>query len=79
MFPMTITENTLNEITGATDPDGQRVTAISGVKRIWPGSAAAHPGVCCLRSPWPGDGRPSLAGHAAQSFSFRTDSTWLNE
>ena len=39
------------EITVATDPDNsQRVTAITWVKRIKPGSAAAHPGVYCLRS-----------------------------
>ena len=33
------------EITVATDPEGQSVTAITRVKRIWPGSAAAHPGL----------------------------------
>jgi hypothetical protein len=38
------------EITVATDPNGKRVTAITWVKRIKPGSAAAHPGVYCLRS-----------------------------
>ena len=38
------------EITVATDPDGKRVTAITWVKRILPGSAAAHPGVYCLRT-----------------------------
>ena len=38
------------EITVATDPDGKRVSAITWVKRILPGSAAAHPGVYCLRS-----------------------------
>jgi Transposase DDE domain len=38
------------EITVATDPEGQRVTAITWVKRIKPGSAAAHPGVYCLRT-----------------------------
>ena len=40
------------DISVATDPDpeGQRVTAITWVKRILPGSAAAHPGVYCLRS-----------------------------
>jgi len=38
------------EITLATDPEGQRVTAITWVKRIKPGSAAAHPGVYCLRT-----------------------------
>ena len=38
------------EITVATDPDGKRVTAITWVKRIVPGSAAAHPGVYCLRT-----------------------------
>ena len=38
------------EITVATDPDGKRVTAITWVKRIKPGSAAAHPGVYCLRT-----------------------------
>ncbi|MDP1900018.1 MAG: IS1634 family transposase [Rubrivivax sp.] len=41
------------EITVATvaDPDkGQRVSAITWVKNIKPGSAAAHPGVYCLRT-----------------------------
>jgi hypothetical protein len=38
------------EITVATDPEGKRVTAITWVKRIKPGSAAAHPGVYCLRT-----------------------------
>lgn len=38
------------EITVATDPDGHLVTAITWVKRIKPGSAAAHPGVYCLRT-----------------------------
>jgi len=38
------------EITVATDPQGQRVTDISWIKRIKPGSAAAHPGVYCLRT-----------------------------
>ena len=38
------------EITVATDPDGKRVTSITWVKRIKPGSAAAHPGVYCLRT-----------------------------
>ena len=39
------------EITVSTDPeDGQRVTAITWVQSIKPGSAAAHPGVYCLRS-----------------------------
>ena len=38
------------EITVATDPDGKRVTAITWVKHIKPGSAAAHPGVYCLRT-----------------------------
>jgi len=39
------------EITVATDPaDAKRVTAITWVKRIKPGSAAAHPGVYCLRT-----------------------------
>lgn len=38
------------EITVATDPEGQRATAITWVKRIKPGSAAAHPGVYCLRT-----------------------------
>ena len=38
------------EITLATDPEGKRVTAITWVKRIKPGSAAAHPGVYCLRT-----------------------------
>ena len=33
-----------------TDPEGQRVTAITWVKRIKPASAAAHPGVYCLRT-----------------------------
>jgi Transposase DDE domain len=38
------------EITVATDPVGQLVTAITWVKNIKPGSAAAHPGVYCLRT-----------------------------
>ena len=38
------------EITVATDAQGKCVTAITWVKRIKPGSAAAHPGVYCLRS-----------------------------
>jgi hypothetical protein len=39
------------EITVATDPDdSQRVSAITWVKNIKPGSAAAHPGVYCLRT-----------------------------
>lgn len=38
------------EISAATDPEGKRVTAITWVKRIVPGSAAAHPGVYCLRT-----------------------------
>ena len=38
------------EITSTTDPEAKCVTAITWVKRIKPGSAAAHPGVYCLRS-----------------------------
>jgi hypothetical protein len=38
------------EITVATEPEGKQVTAITWVKRIKPGSAAAHPGVYCLRT-----------------------------
>ena len=38
------------EITVATDLDGKLVTEITWVKRIKPGSAAAHPGVYCLRT-----------------------------
>lgn len=38
------------EIAVSTDPQGQQVTAITWVKRIKPGSAAAHPGVYCLRT-----------------------------
>lgn len=38
------------EITVATDPEGKCVTAITWVKHIKPGSAAAHPGVYCLRT-----------------------------
>ena len=38
------------EITVTTDPEGKLVTAITWVKRILPGSAAAHPGVYCLRT-----------------------------
>jgi hypothetical protein len=38
------------EISVATDPEGKLVTAITWVKRIVPGSAAAHPGVYCLRT-----------------------------
>jgi hypothetical protein len=38
------------EITVATDAQGKRVTAITWIKNIKPGSAAAHPGVYCLRT-----------------------------
>ena len=38
------------EITVTTDPEGKLVTAITWVKNILPGSAAAHPGVYCLRT-----------------------------
>jgi hypothetical protein len=38
------------EITVSTDDEGKRVTAITWVKRIKPGTAAAHPGVYCLRT-----------------------------
>ncbi|MDP1691818.1 MAG: IS1634 family transposase [Burkholderiaceae bacterium] len=38
------------EITATTDSEGKCVTAITWVKRIKPGSAAAHPGVYCLRT-----------------------------
>lgn len=38
------------EITVVTDPEGKRVSAITWDKRIKPGSAAAHPGVYCLRT-----------------------------
>jgi len=38
------------EITVATDLEGKHVTAITWVKRIKSGSAAAHPGVYCLRT-----------------------------
>ena len=38
------------EITVATDPEGKLVTAITWLKNILPGSAAAHPGVYCLRT-----------------------------
>jgi Transposase DDE domain len=38
------------EITVTTDAQGKRVTAITWVKNIKPGSAAAHPGVYCLRT-----------------------------
>ena len=38
------------EITVTTDPEGKCVTAITWVKSIKPGSAAAHPGVYCLRT-----------------------------
>ena len=38
------------EFTVATDPEGKLVTAITWVKRIKPCSAAAHPGVYCLRT-----------------------------
>ena len=38
------------EITVASDADGKRVTAITWDKRIKPASAAAHPGVYCLRT-----------------------------
>ena len=38
------------EVSTATDAKGKRVSAITWVKRIKPGSAAAHPGVYCLRT-----------------------------
>ncbi len=38
------------EITVSTDAEGKHVTAITWVKSILPGSAAAHPGVYCLRT-----------------------------
>ena len=38
------------EITVSTDAEGKLVTAITWVKSIKPGSAAAHPGVYCLRT-----------------------------
>ena len=38
------------EITVATDAENKLVTAITWVKNILPGSAAAHPGVYCLRT-----------------------------
>ncbi len=38
------------EITVSTDAEGKHVTAITWVKNILPGSAAAHPGVYCLRT-----------------------------
>jgi transposase len=38
------------DINVATDPEAKLVTAITWVKRIVPGSAAAHPGVYCLRT-----------------------------
>ena len=38
------------EITVSTDPEGKLVTAITWVKSIKPGSAAALPGVYCLRT-----------------------------
>lgn len=38
------------EITVSTDGEGKRVTAITWVKSIKPGTAAAHPGVYCLRT-----------------------------
>jgi hypothetical protein len=34
----------------STDAEGKHVTAITWVKNIKPGSAAAHPGVYCLRT-----------------------------
>ncbi|MDP1901899.1 MAG: hypothetical protein Q8K96_15805 [Rubrivivax sp.] len=36
--------------TGAGDPSGTQVSAITWSKRIKPGSGAAHPGVYCLRT-----------------------------
>lgn len=48
------------DITVATDPEGQRVTAITWVKRIKPGSAAAHPGVYCLRTTLVGQDNATL-------------------
>jgi hypothetical protein len=38
------------EITVSTNAEGKHVTAITWIKRIKPGSAAAHPGVYCLRT-----------------------------
>ena len=38
------------EITVATHAQGKHVTAITWIKSILPGSAAAHPGVYCLRT-----------------------------
>lgn len=38
------------EVSVTQEPEGLRVTEITWVKRIVPGSAAAHPGVYCLRS-----------------------------
>ena len=38
------------EITVSTDPEGKLVTAITWAKSIKPGTAAAHPGVYCLRT-----------------------------
>ena len=37
-------------ITVSTDAEGKHVTALTWVKSILPGSAAAHPGVYCLRT-----------------------------
>ena len=48
------------EITVATDSDGKRVSAITWVKRIKPGSAAAHPGVYCLRTTLAGQDNATL-------------------
>jgi len=48
------------EITVATDPEGKRVTAITWVKRLKPGSAAAHPGVYCLRTTLAGQDNATL-------------------
>ena len=48
------------EITVATDAEGKRVTAITWVKSIKPGSAAAHPGVYCLRTTLAGQDNATL-------------------
>ena len=49
-----------DDINVATNPEGKRVTAITWVKRIVPGSAAAHPGVYCLRSTLAGQDNATL-------------------
>ncbi|MCW8167282.1 hypothetical protein D8B25_20440, partial [Verminephrobacter aporrectodeae subsp. tuberculatae] len=54
------------EISVTTDPKDQRITAITWDKRTKPGSAAAHPGVYCLRTTLRPNG-PAQPERTAQS------------